>query len=179
MWPLASNDLATNLRPDIQGKTLILGIMCNSLGFDIINNLQNDPKINSEYFVTYLISPFEQAIFPRGRESNQKQLMVHVDNYSVHRSTASAHLSEEHDLVHNPQPSYSIYLAPSDFYVFLPVQLNLESIQVVDDNELLDRMQEHVADIDQAKLNRIFQARGQRIQEVSQGNLWHLRNEML
>jgi hypothetical protein len=41
---------------------------------------------------------------------------------------------------------------------------------VINNDELFDHLQELLAAIDQEKLNRVFQAWVQRVQELSQGN---------
>jgi histone-lysine N-methyltransferase SETMAR len=81
---------------------------------------------------------------------------VHIDNCSVHTRKGSAHWLEEHGMFHMPYPPYSPDLAPSDFYLFPIVKQKLESIQVIDDDELFDRSQELLAGIDQEELNRAF-----------------------
>jgi hypothetical protein len=95
-------------------------IMWNSRGFYIVDKLQNNVKMNNEYFITERLSPFEQSIFPRRRTRHQKLLMIHIDNCSVHASPASAHWFQEPDMHHIPHPPYLLYLAPSDFHL-LPI----------------------------------------------------------
>jgi hypothetical protein len=111
--------------------------MWNPCGFGVIGKLQNDIKMNGEYFVTYKLCPIEQAIFSRGMPRHQKRLVVHFDNCSVHTRKGSAHWLEEYGVFHMPYPFYSPDLAPSDFYLFPTVKQKLENIQVVDDDEFL------------------------------------------
>jgi hypothetical protein len=47
-------------------------IICNSSGFYVVHRFLNHVKMNSAYFVTNLIIPLEQAIFPRGRAPHEK-----------------------------------------------------------------------------------------------------------
>jgi hypothetical protein len=42
-------------------------IMWNSTGFYIVDKLPNDAKMKIVYFVTNILTLFEQAIFPQGR----------------------------------------------------------------------------------------------------------------
>jgi hypothetical protein len=55
-------------------------IMWNPNGFYVVDRLPNDMKINSAYFLTNIIIPFEEAIFPRGRAPHERLLVVHLDN---------------------------------------------------------------------------------------------------
>jgi hypothetical protein len=50
------------------------------------------------------------------------------------------------------------------------VKEKLERTQVADENQFLESLQAILSGIDQEKLNRIFQAWIQRVQEVSEGN---------
>jgi hypothetical protein len=55
--------------------------MWNPSGFYVIDKLSNDAKMNSDYFVTEVLIPLEQAIFPQGRASHQTRLVIHLDNW--------------------------------------------------------------------------------------------------
>jgi hypothetical protein len=84
----------------------------------------NDTKINSDYFVTKRLIPLEQAVFPRGRASYQKPVVVHLDNRSVHTSQASTDWLEEHGMRHMPHLPYSPDLAPTTSTYFLQWKKN-------------------------------------------------------
>jgi hypothetical protein len=64
-------------------------VIWNPTGFYVVDRLPNDAKMNSAYFVTNILTPLEEAIFPQGRAPHQKRLVVHLDNCSVHTSWAS------------------------------------------------------------------------------------------
>jgi hypothetical protein len=66
--------------------------------------------------------------------------MIHGDNCLVRTSTASAHWFEEHGMFCMPCPLYLPDLAPSDFYLFPTVKQKIESFQVIDNDELFDRL---------------------------------------
>jgi hypothetical protein len=117
----------------------IFRIIWNPSGFYVVDRLSNDTKMNSAYFVTNILTPLEQAIFPRGRVSQQKRLVIHLNNCSVHTSRASRDWLEEDDMRRMPQPLYSLDLTPSDFYLFLTVKEKLERIQVADEDQFLNR----------------------------------------
>jgi hypothetical protein len=66
MWTLSTlsrDDVITKLRNDIQSKIFIFRIIWNPHGFHVFDKLPNNIKMNSDYFVTKILSPFEQNIF--------------------------------------------------------------------------------------------------------------------
>jgi hypothetical protein len=138
MWTLSRDDVVTKPRPDIQSKKIMFTIMWNPSGLYVIDRLPNDTKINSDYFVTNILIPFEQAICTRGMALHQKQLVVHLDNCSVHTSQASIDWLEEHSMRHMQHLLYSPELTSSDFYLFPRVKEKLERIQVADENQFLE-----------------------------------------
>jgi hypothetical protein len=107
MWTLRRDEVVTKPRFDIQSKKFMFTITLNPNDFYIVDRLPNNTKMNSAYFVTNIFILFEQAIFPRRMALHQKQLVVHLDNCSVHTSLASRNWLEEHGMRRMPQPSYS------------------------------------------------------------------------
>jgi hypothetical protein len=125
--------------------------------------------MNSTYFVTNILIPIEQAIFPGGRAPHERRLVVHFDSCSVHTSRVSADWLEEHNILRMPHQPYSPDLAPSDFYLFLTVKQKLERIQLADEDQFFECLQGVLRGLDQQELNTIFQAWMRRVQEVSEG----------
>jgi transposase len=113
--------------------------------------------MNSAYFLINTLTPLEEAIFPQGRAPHQKRLVIHLDNYSVHTSQASAEWLEEQGMRRMPQPPYSLDLTPSDFYLFRTVKEKLERTRVTDEDQFFESLQVILKGIDQEELNRIFQ----------------------
>jgi hypothetical protein len=96
--------------------------------------------MNSDYFVTNVLPPLEEAIFPQERVPHQKRLMIHLNNCSVHTSRASTKWLEEHDMRRMPQPPHSPDLALNDFYLFLTVKEKLERTQVADEEQFFESL---------------------------------------
>jgi hypothetical protein len=65
MWTLSRDNVVTKSRLDIQSKEFMVTIIWNPSGFYVVDRLLNHAKMNSAYFVTNLIIPLEQVIFPR------------------------------------------------------------------------------------------------------------------
>jgi hypothetical protein len=59
MWTLSRGDVVTKSKLDIQSTKFIFTIMWNASSFYVIDRLLNDAKINSDYFVTKILIPFE------------------------------------------------------------------------------------------------------------------------
>jgi hypothetical protein len=96
--------------------------------------------MNSAYFVTTILTPLEEAIFPQGRAPHQKRLVIHLDNCSVNTSPVSAEWLEEHGMHRMPWPLYSSDLASSDFYLFPTVKKKLERTQVADKDQFSESL---------------------------------------
>jgi hypothetical protein len=71
-WTLSRDEVATKARQQIQSKKFMFTIIWNANGFHVIDSLPNDTKMNSDYFVTNILTPLEEAIFPQGRALHQK-----------------------------------------------------------------------------------------------------------
>jgi hypothetical protein len=98
--------------------------------------------MNGDYFVTNILIPIEQAIFPGGRASHERRFVVHLDNCSVHASQVSTDWLEEGGIRRMLHPPYSPDLVLSDFYLFLTVKEKLERIQLADEDEFFECLQE-------------------------------------
>jgi hypothetical protein len=98
MSTVSRNDLTIKSRLGIQSKTFMFTIIWNPSGFYVVDGFPNDTKMNTAYFVTNMFAPVDHAIFPRGREPSQKQLVIDLDNFSVHTSRASRDWVGEHDM---------------------------------------------------------------------------------
>jgi hypothetical protein len=145
-------------------------IIWNPSGFYFVDRLPNDIKMNSAYFVTNLLVPLERTIFSQGRASHEKQLVVHLDNCSVHTSRVSTHWLKEHSIVRMPRPSYLPSLASNDFYLFPTVKEKLEWIHLADEDQFFECLQDVLRGINLEELNIVFQAWMFRVQEISEGN---------
>jgi hypothetical protein len=141
----------------------------NPSGFYVIDRFPNHNKLNSAYFVTNIPIPIEQAIFPGGRASHEKRLVVHFGSCSVQTSRVSTDWLEENNILRMPHTPYSPDMAPSDLYLFPTVKEKLECIQLADEDQFFECVQGVLRGLDQQELNIIFQAWVHRVQKVSEG----------
>jgi hypothetical protein len=135
MWTLSRDDAITKSREQVQSKQFMSAIIWNPTGFYVVDRLLNDTKMNSAYFLTSILTPLEEAIFPQGRALHEKRHVIHLDNCSVHTSRASIEWVKEHNMRCMPQPLYSPDLAPTDFYLFPTVKEKLEQTRVADEDQ--------------------------------------------
>jgi hypothetical protein len=59
MWTLSRDDVATKTRQQIQSKKFMFTIICNPTRFYVVDRLQTDTKMNSDYFVTNILISLE------------------------------------------------------------------------------------------------------------------------
>jgi hypothetical protein len=85
--------------------------------------------MNSAYFMTKILTPVEQTIFPRGKAPPQKWLVIHLDNCSFLTSRASTEWLEEHGMRRMPQPPYSPNLATMTSTYFLQWKRNSNGLR--------------------------------------------------
>jgi hypothetical protein len=126
--------------------------------------------MNSDYFLTNILISLEQMIFPCRRTPHEKQLVVSVDNCSVHTSQGSTDWLEKHGIHRMRDQLYSPNLATSDLYLFSTVKEKLERIHLADEDQFFECLQGILRGLDHQELNRAFQAWVSRVQEVSEGN---------
>jgi hypothetical protein len=88
MWTLARDEIVTKPRRGIQTAKLMFTIIRNPLGFHVINKLPTSPRMNSEYTPTNILAQLEEKLFPKGRITHTKRLIVHMDNCSMQTSRA-------------------------------------------------------------------------------------------
>jgi hypothetical protein len=160
--------MAIKSRQQIQSKKFMFTIIWKPIGFYFVDRLPNDAKMNSDYFVTNMLISLAQMIFPCRRAPHEKRLVISVDNCSVHTSRGSTDWLEKHGIHRIPDQLYSPNLATSDLYLFSTVKEKLERIHLADEDQFFECLQGVLRDLDQQKLNRVFQASVRRVQEVSE-----------
>jgi histone-lysine N-methyltransferase SETMAR len=112
------------------------------LRFQVVDKLPTGTKMNSDYFIINVLEPLEQKIFPNGRKSHAKRLIVHLDNCSTHTSGASEVFMAEHNMIRLKHPPYSPDLAPGDFCLFRTIKERLTDTLMVEEADLFYRLRE-------------------------------------
>jgi hypothetical protein len=170
MWSVAREDVATIVRGDIRTTKFMFTIMSNPRGFHVINRLPDGIKMNSEYYITNVLTPLHEKFCSGGPEDCGIPLTIHIDNCSVHTSAATEQFMSDHRMIRMPQPPYSPDLAPSDFDLFGTVKSRLEQIQASDADDFFEQLEEILSSISVEELERVFAAWINRVHQVSEGN---------
>jgi hypothetical protein len=169
MWSLTRDDVATKVRPNIQTKKIMFTIMWSPRGFHVINQLPDDTKMNSTYYVNNVLQELYQCFFPHGHGPRSKYLVIHVDNCSIHKSAQSEQFMVAHKMFRMSHPPYSPDLAPSDFYLFGTVKNQLEHIQLSEHDDFFEKLYEILQSIPKEELARVFTAWRERVRQVAYG----------
>jgi hypothetical protein len=112
--------------------------------------------MNSDDFITNILEPLEQEIFPNGRKPHTRRLTVHLDNCSIRTSGTSEVFMTEHHMIRLKHPPDSPELAPSDFYLFPTIKERLNDIQMIDEEDLFYRLRELLNEIPVRELRKVF-----------------------
>jgi hypothetical protein len=112
MCSVAKDDVAIPARTDITTEKIKYRIMWNLCGFHVIHGLPLDATMNSDHYTPNVLPPLYRVFFPRDRKPLARRLIVHVDNCSVHRSTATEAFMDSREMIRMPQPPSSPDLAP-------------------------------------------------------------------
>jgi hypothetical protein len=78
MWTLSREDGITKPKHQIQSKNFMFTILWSPAGFRVVDRLPNDTKMNRAYFATNVLTPLQQAIFPRGMAPHERRLVIHL-----------------------------------------------------------------------------------------------------
>jgi hypothetical protein len=130
-------------------------IMCNLLGFQVIDKLSDGVTMDANYFTENSLGPLGEKIFPDGRAALGRRRVVYMDNAHVHNCGMTACFLACHNMVRFQHQPYSPDLAPSHFYLFSTVK-KLKDIEMVDEKDLFYRLQELLNDIPIRVLRKVF-----------------------
>jgi hypothetical protein len=169
IWTLSRDYVVTKPKHDIHTQKFIFTVIWNSLGFQVVDKLPTGTKMNNNYFITNILEPLEQKIFPNGRKPHVKRLAIHLDNCSIHTSGVSEVFMTEHNMVRLKHPPYSPDRAPSDFYLFPTIKERLADIQMVDEEDFFSRLREFLNEIPVRELGKVFDTWIKRLMAVNRG----------
>jgi hypothetical protein len=79
MWTLSRDHVPTKPKHDVCTQKFLFTVIWNPLGFQVVDKLTTGAKMNSDYFITNILEPLEQKIFPNGRKPHAKRLTVHLE----------------------------------------------------------------------------------------------------
>jgi hypothetical protein len=170
MWTLTRDDVATKPKNNIHTKKFMFITFWSPLEFPVVDKLATGAKMDSDCFIPNVLAQLERKMFPDGRRRYAKRLTIHLDNCSVHTSGASEAYLTEHSMIRLKHPPYSPDLAPSDFYLFPTVKEQLKDIEMIDEEDLFNRLKEILNEIPRKELDRVSGAWINRLMTVSGGD---------
>jgi hypothetical protein len=164
------DDVGIEPKHNIEMQKFMFTILSARLGFPVVDKLAIGAKMDSDDFITNVLAQLERTMFPDRRRPHAKRLIVHLDNCSVHTSGASEVCLAEHSMIRLKHPPYWAGLAPSDFYLFPTVKERLKDIEMVDEDDLFNRLKEILNEIPWKELDKVFGAWINRLMRVSGGD---------
>jgi histone-lysine N-methyltransferase SETMAR len=156
MWIRSRDDVATKPKHHIQTTKFMWTIFWSPLGFPVVDTPATCAKMDSDCFIAHVLAQLKPGMFLDGRRPHAKRLTFHLDNCSVHTSGVSEVYLAEHSMIRLKHPPYSPDLAPSDFYLVPTVKERLKDIEMVDEEDLLNRLKEILNEIPRKGLDKVF-----------------------
>jgi hypothetical protein len=127
----------------------------NPFGFQVVDKLPTGTKMNSDYFMTNILGPLEQKIFPNGKKPHAKRLTVRLENCLIHTGGASEVFMAEHNTIwlkHLPDSPISRLV------IFTCSQQSKKTSRYSDgrEEELFYRLRELLNEIPIRELRKVF-----------------------
>jgi histone-lysine N-methyltransferase SETMAR len=141
-------------------------IAWNPLGFPLIVALPKGCTFNAEYYRDNILAPLTQF----QPEDDGRKFAVHADNATVHTAQKWRTFCEENELRLAPHPTYSPYLALSNFFLFSYVKERLKGMVFPSYEELLDAIGKVVTGIESETLTAVFEHWMERLEWMSKNN---------
>jgi hypothetical protein len=155
-WGLSREDVSEGVRQQAGTKKFMLTIIWGVDGFHAVILMTSQRSLNSEYFVSHVLAPMVAKVFPRGRIPRTRQLQLHLDNCRVHFSKATEQFIIENHIGRAPHPSYSLDLAPSDFWLFGHVNTSPAGQSFDEPEQLLETITEFLNEIQPPEVVAVF-----------------------
>ena len=142
-WSSRDKCPPTGARPGLHPKKVLLSIWWDWKGILYYELLPEGQTINSEKYCTQLEKLKEAIITKRPEVMNRRGVVFHHDNTRSHVSLAVRTKLLEFDWDVLPHPPYSPDLAPSHYYLFLPLKDFLRDRKSKSVNEVKNGLEEY------------------------------------
>jgi hypothetical protein len=146
----------------------------NPHGFHVVTMLPPGASFNASWLIDQNLVPLLDRFFPGGRDSRQKQLVVHIDNASARDARVTQNFFEHNPLKRLPRPLYSPDISPSDFCLFGKVKNALIGQEISGKIALLELVMEILGGISGNKLQAVFCNWIERVEGVIDANEGYL-----
>jgi len=124
-WAASTDDVQRNIARTMQSKKVMVTILWGIKGFYLVEALPSDQNYNSTYFCE-LLTRLRSNLRKHKGVKRIKFFHLHLDNAKVHRSLYTEEKAEELGFTMLQHPPYSPDLAPSDFYLFGYIKMQLK-----------------------------------------------------
>lgn len=166
-WLPEDEDNPEYERSKIQLEKMMLTIIWNPYDFYIVDFLPEGTSFNSTYFIDNILNPLNEQRLNIWHESDQRNIILHLDNCRVHNSKVSMKKINELGFSRAPHPPYSPDLAPSDFYLFGYIKNRLKGKRFKSRDDLKEEIFEILRSISIEKRKSVFEEWIHRCQWVS------------
>jgi hypothetical protein len=136
----------------------------------VVNKLSTGAKIDSDCLTPNVLAQLERKMFLDGRRAHANGRSVYLDNCSVHTSGASHVYLAEHSMIRLKHPPYWPNLALSDFWSFPTVTERLKHMEMVEEEDLFNRLKDILNEIPRKELDKVLGAWINRPMTGSGGN---------
>jgi hypothetical protein len=133
----------------------MLTIVWNFSGFRSINVPFDGCKFDASHDVTNILGPLADWRTAQARRSNRK-LIIHAENAPAQVAPMVQQFLEHNAMKRAAHPAYSSDLAPSDFFLSGDVKQLLAGRQFPDGEALVGAINEILAVLENARLERVF-----------------------
>ena len=169
MWCLSADEVPTRVKPTIATPKTMLTVFLSVRGAIFTDWLPSGAKFNSTYFCEYILGPLSQILHSQHNPDAARPI-VHFDNATPHRSTATEAFFERCRFRHAPQPPYSPDISPCDFFLFGDLKAKLRGEEFETLEQLQERVEELLGQITAQVMERVYENWIARLEQVIGNN---------
>lgn len=151
-------------------KKIMITIFWSANGIHVIDVLDEDKRMNSEYFISNVLVPITKCDAYKRAKKENKKFTLHMDNCKVHKSKKTLAFLNAHEISIAPHPPYSPDLAGSDFFLFGALKNTSEILDFASPDEILSYIKEKFSTFSLETLNNVFLEWEKRLNWVIENN---------
>lgn len=135
MWQEAGLPPPSRERKTIGSKKLMVCVIWTTSGMKSITKLPRGASFNQEFFQNVVLADLFKTIEKERPVKKSSEMKIHIDNARPHLVDA---FLQDNGLTRLQHPPYSPDLAPSDFFLFGFLKMQMEGKNFESDEELFD-----------------------------------------
>jgi hypothetical protein len=141
-WSLHLEEVPEMASQQVGTKKLMLTVIYGAGSFHVVDLMTSKRSLDSQYFVSNVMTPLITNIFPQWRIPHDRRLHLHVDNCRVHFSKVTEQFMTQNQTLCMPSPHYSPDIAALDFWLFAYVKNSLVGRTFDEPDQLLEQITE-------------------------------------